>query len=749
QFDLSNRLEISISGWPACTGVRFSSNIVLACAILFWASVSEANPLGGHIAGGSATITQPSPSTLNVIQHTGKVIIDWKSFNIASGEHTNFQQPSASAIALNRVGGGASMIDGRLTANGRLFLINPNGVVFGKGSRVNVGSLVATTADIRNEDFLAGRYRFDLASDNPDEGIAPSLLKPAVINRGEIHVSEGGAAVLAAPLVRNEGLIQARLGQVNLAGTNTFTLDFHGDGLLQFKLGSNLGDVRPIVRNEAGGRIFADGGRVALSAQAAGTVVHGVINMDGIVEARAVTIEGGDIVLSPGVLEGLPQDTDLNVLATNDININLIDQIDRALNLQATTGKVTFNADTDGNGSGSFLLNSTPTLFDTAVSLFDVLPSPTVIETQGGSLTIDAAKIESRVGESLGFRTNGGDISINSRNDSIQSSLGLFADSSSKSTAGGNIFIGANGELFVRGINASGTPSGNITLQGDEINLAGGDNSVVAPGGQLLIQSRTPGQNIVFGKTNDSDSESDMSLTTTLDLTTQDYAAIANDFSSVTIGRNNGFGTITVSAPQFLNHSTTFQSPGGRIAWEGATKAQSNDLTLKAMNISLSPISFFGDGGDFSIMGDLSLGFGTIQTGGGNFSVLGNTTLKDDVTINTAVGNIDFRGTINGTNFDNGEGEPVLLGALTLNAGKDSIKFGGDVGVLMPLNSVTVLSANDITIGGRFFAGDVSFLSFDGHLSSPPNSLNVNTLFVDNISPGSATIFGTVGGASG
>ena len=248
---------------------------------------------------GSATINHTTPSRIDVIQQTGKAIIDWRSFNIDSGEHTNFQQPSASAVALNRVGSGvSSSINGLLTANGQLFLINPNGVVFGNGARVNVGSLVATTADIRNEDFLAGRYRFDKASGNPDAG---------VVNRGVIQVAEGGTVVLAAPWVRNEGLIQARLGQVALAGAKTFTLDFNGDGLLQFDVGSAVGEwprgadgmpVNALVSNP--GTILADGGVVALTARAASDVVDRVINMDGLVQARAVNVKGGTIILSGG-----------------------------------------------------------------------------------------------------------------------------------------------------------------------------------------------------------------------------------------------------------------------------------------------------------------------------------------------------------------------------------------------------------------------------------------------------------------
>lgn len=132
---------------------------------LAWSPPAAANPQGGQVVAGSAAIVQSSPSRLDVVQRTDRAIIDWRGFSIDPGEHTHFQQPDASAVALNRVrGNDPSNIQGDLTANGRIFLVNRNGVVFGKNARVDVGGLVATTADIRNQDFMEGRYVFDQPS---------------------------------------------------------------------------------------------------------------------------------------------------------------------------------------------------------------------------------------------------------------------------------------------------------------------------------------------------------------------------------------------------------------------------------------------------------------------------------------------------------------------------------------------------------------------------------------------------------
>ncbi|MGI9333389.1 MAG: filamentous hemagglutinin N-terminal domain-containing protein, partial [Gammaproteobacteria bacterium] len=217
-------------------------------------------------------------------------VIDWRGFDIAPNEHTRFQQPSSAAATLNRVHSpSASTINGRLTANGRVYIVNQNGVVFGHNSKVSVGGIVANKAGVTDSDFVAGRDRFGQASENANA---------AVRNLGRIEIGEGGEAVLAAPIVENAGEISARLGQVALASTNTFTLDLHGDGLLSYDIGSTVRNGSGAVVNS--GAITADGGRVTLSARARDALVDTVVNMEGIVRARSVGMRNGMIVLSGG-----------------------------------------------------------------------------------------------------------------------------------------------------------------------------------------------------------------------------------------------------------------------------------------------------------------------------------------------------------------------------------------------------------------------------------------------------------------
>ena len=252
---------------------------------------AHANPVGGQVVRGQASISHAG-DTVTVDQSSRKAVIDWRRFDIAPGERTVFNQPGADAIVLNRVTGhDPSRIHGAIQAVGHVWLVNPNGVAFGPNAVVDVNGLLATTADIANDAFMAGR--FDFATPSPVAGAS-------VVNQGRISVGEKGLAALVAPRVRNDGAIVGQYAQVVLAGAETFAIDLAGDGLLNFAAGqpvSPSGD-QPLVANA--GRIDAPGGAVLLSAHAADAVVDNVITMDGVIEARTAHLSGGTVVLSGG-----------------------------------------------------------------------------------------------------------------------------------------------------------------------------------------------------------------------------------------------------------------------------------------------------------------------------------------------------------------------------------------------------------------------------------------------------------------
>ena len=130
------------------------------CLFVFTTGL-QANPTGGNVAAGSAAIAGQGTSTVTVNQASNVAIINWQTFSIGGGELTQFIQPSAQSAALNRVlGGQTSIINGTLSANGQIYLVNGNGVVVGPGGVISANAFTASTRDISDADFLAGNLHF-------------------------------------------------------------------------------------------------------------------------------------------------------------------------------------------------------------------------------------------------------------------------------------------------------------------------------------------------------------------------------------------------------------------------------------------------------------------------------------------------------------------------------------------------------------------------------------------------------------
>ena len=252
------------------------------------------------MVGGAATIQGQGGPAVIVNQSTSSAVINWNTFNIRANESVRFNQPSASSVALNRVTGGLgpSEIMGTLTANGRVFIINRDGILFGPGSVVNTAGFLATTNDIKNADFMAGRYNFNI----------PGRPDASIVNQGRITATSGGFAALVAPGVRNSGTITATLGTVALASGNSFTLDMYGDKLITLAVGDSIANkvidvatgrpLKSLVSNTKSGTLSANGGRVELTAAAARAVVDSVINTKGVIRANSIGRHNGMIVLN-------------------------------------------------------------------------------------------------------------------------------------------------------------------------------------------------------------------------------------------------------------------------------------------------------------------------------------------------------------------------------------------------------------------------------------------------------------------
>jgi filamentous hemagglutinin family protein len=242
-------------------------------------------PMGGTVAAGSVSSAQAA-DRLTLTQSGNRAIIDWQSFNIAAGRTVEFVQPGAQAAVLNRVsaGAGLSEIHGSLQANGMVLLMNPNGVLFGNGAHINVGSLIATTGTVDPSRFV------DEAS---AAFVAISGATGTVRNQGQITAADAGLVALVAPSVVNEGQIVATGGRIALAGSDRATVSLNG-GLFEFALPA--GATGTLVHNAADASLA--GAQLLLSTGDAAGLLTGTINLEGVQQASsAIVVDGGTVEL--------------------------------------------------------------------------------------------------------------------------------------------------------------------------------------------------------------------------------------------------------------------------------------------------------------------------------------------------------------------------------------------------------------------------------------------------------------------
>jgi filamentous hemagglutinin family protein len=229
--------------------------------------LAQTLPSGATVVHGQAQITTAGQRM--TVVNTPQTVLNWNSFSIGTNNSVYFQQPNASSQVLNRVvGNDPSHIFGSLGSNGRVWLLNPNGVLFGQNARIDVAGLVTSTLRLNDTDWLAGRYRF--SSEGPQADL---------VNRGELRASFGGTVALIASDVRNEGLVQAPGGQIVLAAGQSVELVDTGAPNVAVRVSAPTGAVRNL------GELRAAGGRVDIHAAS--------VNQQGIVSADAMTTGAG------------------------------------------------------------------------------------------------------------------------------------------------------------------------------------------------------------------------------------------------------------------------------------------------------------------------------------------------------------------------------------------------------------------------------------------------------------------------
>ncbi|WP_168171090.1 filamentous hemagglutinin N-terminal domain-containing protein [Rhodanobacter sp. B05] len=269
--------------WPIslCVGLAIGS-------IAFSGEALAGGPTGGVVVGGSGNIAQSGNQTV-INQISQRLALNWDTFNLKSNESVLFNQPSRSAVALNRIlDQNPSQIFGKINSNGQVFLINTHGIIFGATAQMNVGGLMASTLDLTPKDFLAGNYNLNVVGGGA-----------GIVNHGLIQASSGGSISLIGGSVLNDGLILANYGTINLDGADHAVLDFDGNGLINIQITGELKqrlDAREAaVTNK--GTLQADGGTVVLQASAARDLFTSLVNNSGVIDASGISTDGGVVRL--------------------------------------------------------------------------------------------------------------------------------------------------------------------------------------------------------------------------------------------------------------------------------------------------------------------------------------------------------------------------------------------------------------------------------------------------------------------
>lgn len=505
------------------TGIAASSGFTLnlAClaalslfaALALCTTQTHAGPAGGVVSAGTGAIVQ-SGITTTINQTSQRLAIDWNTFSTAVGESVVFAQPNAQAIALNRIlGSSPSELLGSLSANGQVFILNPNGVLFGAGSQVNVGGLVASTLSMSNADFMAGNNVFTKEANSTG----------TVINRGNLTAADGGYIALLAPQVRNEGVISATLGAALLAAGNKVTLNLNNGSLLGYSI--DQGALNALADNQQ--LIQANGGQVLMSAKAADALSTAVVNNTGVIEAKTLQNQGGRILLMGDMASGqvnvagkldasAPGGGDGGFVETSAAHVKVAEG--SVVTTLAASGKTgtwlidptdyTIAASDPANGS-SYMSNATLAsslgtgnvtiqTLATGAGNGDIFVNGAVTWNNSNSLTLNAirdvnvnAPIKSSVYVSGSSPGNAGDVVINAGRDILLAVAGTAIDAS-VGTDGGGTTTGRGGDVaLTAGGQISGASSSINTsvykYQSGSTGSRGGNVTLAANGGSVAI----------------------------------------------------------------------------------------------------------------------------------------------------------------------------------------------------------------------------------------------------------------------
>ena len=633
-------------------------------------------PQGGVVSSGSGNIAQPNANTLNVTQNSNKMAVDWQSFSVGQGKTVNFIQPGSNAVVLNRViGNDISSIQGAIKANGQVFLINPNGVIFSPTAQINVGSLIASTRNLTNEQFNAGNYRFEGNSNS------------AIINQGNITTADGGHIILIAARIENTGNITANKGFVGFASGNLVTLDMGGP----VKLKVEQGAIDSLISN--GGIIKAEGGQILLTAKAAGDLAASVVNNSGIITASSIDATGGKIVLlgdhisNSGKLAANGATGGGEILVGGDWQGSNADLYPHASRVTLTdTSDISAQATQQGNG-GKIVLWSGMDKTNGVTSVAGRLNAEgSGSRTTGGKIETSGKSLV--IAEGTDVKTKGGEWLLDPVNITIDS---ILAGTISTALGSGSVTVSTDGSNTPSTTTGESGTDGDITVNSAITKASGTDSTLtfkadrhikIAQG--VSIASTSNKLNLVLWANKDGAGEGRIEIgnsgSTLTNITTNGGGVWMgggagsttwtpfSGASAVTVGNGYALSTSgsTLSASNQSNGisllATRINTAGGNVALYGdsETSLQVNDgIRLQYTSTSATQIN--------AGAGKIYLDGKTASGGTYNFGLdIQGTTLTST---STAADALTLKGSANTTGND----QAVVAGNTTINASQGGV----------------------------------------------------------------------------
>ena len=710
----------------------------LAAASLLVPGLVLANPSGGVVVGGSANISTPSANQTLINQSSNAAVINWQQFDIGGNQMVQFVMPSSSSLVLNRiVGGSAAQIFGDLSANGRVFLIDPQGILFGRTASLNVGGLVASTMNISNQDFMSGNYVFSSGGGGGGSGAS-------VVNAGHITTADGGFVVLAGDYVKNTGVIQARMGQVVLASGSAMTMDLQGNGLISFAV--NQATLAQKAGVDNAGQILADGGRVLMTADTARNLVGSAVNNSGLIQAQGIASHGGEIELTASGGDISDSGT-LDASSTGGAGGTV--QISGDHNIDIQNGAQIL---ANGSQGGSVSIVADGTLNTRAGSQISALGSQgpggytelsghgslfmrgAVNLGRGGTLLIDPTNLT--IGAGTGT-SNSATVYQNTIQGELQNGTNVQLVASNSIATAGTLNNGlldgtnnGNGGSLTLGI---GTLNGGAFSQGTTGNINLGSNGIKVDGGLVIDAGTTSGSitagNLSAGSINLNASGSAAGST---EISVGNLVATPNATQGgqiIVSVYNTGSMQIGSASGSYID----LYAPIGNIAVTGgltaATTGSGNNAT----------VYISGSNGNVTVGGPISA---TATGASAGISVSGNSISLQNVTA-SGVGSASFNASA--TNSINIGGAVNVSAQLARSsygsAGNRTIQNGGQASIS--------LSANNSNPGVSGSV-DTSTITTNGLSASGPNagiSVYGGTLTLNNAANGAPAVSATASGA--